>query len=47
MASLGKLLSVPEGALYNDTGAPELDRFLSGYYRVRTGDGVETVFPCR
>jgi predicted polyphosphate/ATP-dependent NAD kinase len=46
-ASLGKLLSIPEGALYNDTGDPDLDRFLSGYYRVRNGDGMETVFPCR
>ncbi|MDR2522568.1 MAG: ATP-NAD kinase family protein [Synergistaceae bacterium] len=47
MASLEKLLSIQEGTLYNDTGDPELDRFLSGYYRIRTGDGADTVFPCR
>ena len=47
MASLGKLLSIPDRTLYNDTGDPELDKFLSGYYRVRTGDNMEIAFPCR
>jgi predicted polyphosphate/ATP-dependent NAD kinase len=47
VASLEKLLSIPEGALYNDTGDPNLDEFLRGYYRVRTGDRVESLFPCR
>ncbi|MCL2684218.1 MAG: ATP-NAD kinase family protein [Synergistaceae bacterium] len=46
VASLEKLLSIPECALYNDTGDPELDSYLSGYYRIRTGDELETVFPC-
>ena len=45
-ASPEKLLSIPERALYNDTGDPELDKYLSGYYRIRMGDGLETVFPC-
>jgi predicted polyphosphate/ATP-dependent NAD kinase len=47
VASPEKLLSIPEGVLYNDTGDPELDEYLSGYYRIRTGDRMETVFPCR
>jgi predicted polyphosphate/ATP-dependent NAD kinase len=47
VASLEKLLSIPEGALYNDTGDPKLDEFLRGYYRIRTGDREETLFPCR
>jgi predicted polyphosphate/ATP-dependent NAD kinase len=47
VASMEKLLSIPEGAFYNDTGDPELDALLRGYYRVRTGDRMETVFPCR
>jgi predicted polyphosphate/ATP-dependent NAD kinase len=47
VASPEKLLSIPEGAFYNDTGDPELDEFLTGYYRVRTGDRMETLFPCR
>jgi predicted polyphosphate/ATP-dependent NAD kinase len=47
VASPEKLLSIPECALYNDTGDPELDEYLSGYYRIRTGDRMETVFPCR
>ncbi|GHS99249.1 ATP-NAD kinase [Synergistales bacterium] len=46
VATPEKLLSIP-GALYNDTGDPELDRFLSGYYRIRTGDRVEAVFLCK
>jgi predicted polyphosphate/ATP-dependent NAD kinase len=46
IASPEKLLSIPGGTLYNDTGDPELDKFLSGYYRIRTGDGTESVFPC-
>jgi predicted polyphosphate/ATP-dependent NAD kinase len=46
-ASPEKLLSIPDGALYNDTGDPKLDEFLRGYYRIRTGDRMETVFPCK
>ncbi|MDR1884681.1 MAG: ATP-NAD kinase family protein, partial [Synergistaceae bacterium] len=37
IASTEKLLSITGGAMYNDTGDPELDRQLSGYYRVITG----------
>lgn len=43
MASEDKLATLAQPRLWVDTGDPELDQALSGYLRVKTGQGRETM----
>jgi predicted polyphosphate/ATP-dependent NAD kinase len=44
VASMSKLLSLPEHCLLVDTGDEALDRMLAGHIAVRTGPGRRTIF---
>lgn len=43
LASVEKLLALPDGVLRVDTGDPPMDRALEGYIRVLTGPGRSTM----
>ena len=47
IAAREKLAALPQGSLYVDTGDPDIDRMLSGYWRVETGPQDSMMMPCR